>query len=121
MAQVRYIVNDVESSIEFYVSKLGFKLDQQFGPAMAILIHEDLRLWIAGPQASASKPMSNGEIPSAGGWNRIVVVVDDLDTLVSDLRESGVSFRNEVVTGPGGRQILCEDPSGNPIELFQTG
>ena len=121
MAQIRYIVDDVESSIEFYVSKLGFNLQQQYGPAMAILIHEDLKLWIAGPQASASKPMKDGEIPAAGGWNRIVIVVDDLDSLVSDLSESGVSFRNEVVAGPGGKQILCQDPSGNLIELFQSG
>lgn len=119
MAQVRYIVNDVEASIDFYVSKLGFTLEQQFGPAMAILSRGDLQLWVAGPAASASKPMPNGDKPTPGGWCRFVLTVDDLDSLVTTLRDAGVTFRNDILTGPGGKQILCEDPSGNVVELFQ--
>jgi catechol 2,3-dioxygenase-like lactoylglutathione lyase family enzyme len=119
MAQVRYIVRDVEQAMSFYLDHLGFRLVQQFGPAMAIIERDDLRLWLAGPQASASRPMPDGAKPSPGGWLRFVLAVDDLDSLVSRLRDGGVVFRNEIVTGPGGRQILCEDPSGNPIELFE--
>jgi catechol 2,3-dioxygenase-like lactoylglutathione lyase family enzyme len=103
MAQVRYIVRDVEQATKFYLDHLGFRLVQQFAPAIAIIERDDLRLWLAGPQASASRPMP----------------VDDLDSVVGRLRDGGVVFRNEIVTGPGGRQILCEDPSGNPIELFE--
>lgn len=119
MAQVRYIVRDVEQAIGFYLDHLGFRLVQQFGPAMAIVERDDLRLWLAGPQASASRPMPDGTKPMPGGWSRFVLTVDDLDSLVARLRDGGVAFRNEIVTGPGGRQILCEDPSGNPIELFE--
>jgi len=119
MAQVRYIVNDVDAAVAFYTSRLGFALVQQFGPAMAILQREDLRLWLAGPPASASRPMPDGTRPAPGGWSRFVLTVEDLESLVEELRREGVRFRNEIVTGPGGRQILCEDPSGNPIELFQ--
>ncbi|MEL6962400.1 MAG: VOC family protein [Pseudomonadota bacterium] len=119
MAQVRYIVDDVSQAIAFYTSHLDFRLDQQFGPAMAILAKGDLQLWVAGPQASASQPMPDGTIPKAGGWNRIVVTVTDIEKLVARLRHAGVSFRNDIIQGPGGRQILCEDPAGNPIELFE--
>lgn len=119
MTPVRYIVTDVSKSIDFYVSKLGFTLEQQFGPAMAILTHGDLELWLAGPLASASKPMPDGSKPEPGGWCRFVLTVKDLDTLVSDLRDAGVTFRNDILEGPGGKQILCEDPSGNVVELFQ--
>lgn len=119
MAQVRYIVDDVDEAVAFYTSQLGFHLEQQFGPAMAILQRDDLQLWVAGPMASASKPMPDGAKPAPGGWNRIVIAVEDLVGLVAKLRDSGVDFRNEIVSGPGGFQILCEDPSGNPIELFQ--
>ena len=87
---------------------------------MAILQREDLVLWIAGPMASASQPMTDGSKPTSGGWNRIVIIVDDLAGLVAKLREGGVEFRNEILSGPGGSQILCVDPSGNPIELFQA-
>ena len=121
MASIRYIVLNVDVAVEFYRDQLGFKLEQQFGPAMAILSDGDLRLWLAGPQASASKPMPDGSVPSAGGWNRIVLQVNDLKSTVNGLRNNGVKFRNEIVTGPGGSQILLEDPSGNPIELFQPG
>jgi catechol 2,3-dioxygenase-like lactoylglutathione lyase family enzyme len=119
MAQVRYIVNDVQKSVEFYTSHFGFKLEQQFGPAMAILERGDLRLWVAGPPASASKPMPDGTKPVPGSWNRIVIVVEQLEELVTKLRAAGVEFRNEVVSGPGGKQILCMDPSGNLVELFE--
>ena len=119
MAQVRYIVDDVDRAVAFYTSKLGFGLEQQFGPAMAILKRGDLQLWIAGPLASASKPMPDGSKPIPGGWNRIVVTVDDLEGLVTRLRGEGVSFKNEILEGPGGQQILCLDPSGNIVELFQ--
>ncbi|WP_282604815.1 VOC family protein [Pelagibius sp. Alg239-R121] len=120
MAQVRYIVADVDQAIAFYTEHLGFELLQQFGPAMAILRQDDLRLWLAGPQASASKPMPDGAQPQPGGWARIVVQVENLDKVTSELRDKGVAFRNDILTGPGGRQILCEDPSGNPIELFEA-
>ncbi len=119
MAQVRYIVDDVDEAIIFYTSHLGFRLEQQYGPAMAILQLADLQLWIAGPMASASKPMPDGAKPTPGGWSRIVITVEGLPDLVKNLRQGGVKFRNEMVEGPGGTQILCEDPSGNPIELFQ--
>lgn len=119
MAQVRYFVRDVDQAITFYRDHLGFRLVQQFGPAMAIVEQDDLRLWLAGPQASASRPMPDGAKPAPGGWSRFVLTVGDLEAVVAKLRDSGVGFRNEIVTGPGGRQILCEDPSGNPIELFE--
>ena len=120
MAQIRYIVKDVDASIAFYESCLGFRLVQKFGPAMAILQLEDLALWVAGPLSSAAKPLPGGEQPSPGGWSRIVVSVSDLSGQVSRLKEKGVHFRSEIVSGPGGRQILCDDPSGNPIELFEA-
>ncbi len=119
MANVRYIVDDVDDAIAFYVSKLGFELEQQYGPAMAILVHGDLTLWVAGPKASASRPMLDGARPSPGGWSRFVLTVDDLESSVSKLTDDGVKFRNDIVEGPGGKQILCEDPSGNVVELFQ--
>lgn len=121
MASVRYIVNDVSASVAFYTGSLGFTLQQQFGPAMAIVSRGDLTLWLAGPAASASRPMPDGSQPVAGGWNRFVLQVDDLAALVMKLRANGVKFRNDIVTGPGGQQILCVDPSGNVIELFQPG
>jgi catechol 2,3-dioxygenase-like lactoylglutathione lyase family enzyme len=119
MAEVRYIVADVEKSIAFYTGQLGFTLVQQFGAAMAIVARGDLTLWLAGPGASASRPMPDGQQPMPGGWNRIVLKVDDLAATVAALKAEGLMFRNEIVTGPGGQQILCDDPSGNAIELFQ--
>jgi catechol 2,3-dioxygenase-like lactoylglutathione lyase family enzyme len=119
MAQVRYIVRDVSESVQFYTTHLGFQLRNQFGPAMAILDREDLTLWLAGPAASASKAMPDGRVPEPGGWCRFVLTVDDLDSLYATLKDQGVPFRNDIVEGPGGRQVLCEDPSGNVIELFQ--
>jgi len=119
-ATVRYLVRDVDEAVAFYTERLGFEVIERFGPAMAILAFDDLRLWLAGPAASASRPMPDGRRPEPGGWSRFVLEVDDLETLVARLGEAGVRFRNAVTAGPGGRQILCEDPSGNPVELFQA-
>jgi len=119
MAEMRYMVDDVEAGVAFYCSHLGFTLDQQFGPAMAILTRNDLTLWLAGPPASARKPMPDGTKPVPGGWNRIVLTVEDLKGLVDRLRKAGLKFRNDILAGPGGKQILCLDPSGNLIELFE--
>jgi len=119
MASVRYIVHDVDAAVAFYTERLGFALRQQFGPNMAILTRDDLTLWLAGPNASAARPMPDGRRPEPGGWNRFVLEVHDLPALVTRLRGEGTPFRNEIVTGPGGRQVLCEDPSGNAIELFE--
>lgn len=120
MAQVRYIVSDVPQAIAFYTEKLGFRLKQEFGPAMAIVERDDLNLWLAGPSASASKPMPDGSQPTPGGWARFVLTVDNLEVLCDELRSAGTVFRSELIEGPGGRQILCEDPSGNVIELFEA-
>lgn len=119
MTSVRYMVNDVQEAVGFYTRHLGFAVHQQFGPNMAILSRDDLTLWLAGPTASAARPMPDGRRPGPGGWNRFVIQVDDLSSFVTKLRQRGVTFRNDIVTGPGGQQILCEDPSGNVIELFQ--
>ena len=119
MTQVRYLVSEVDEAVTFYTRHLGFRLDQKFGPAMAILSRGDLTLWLAGPAASASRPMPDGRRPEPGGWNRFVLEVDDLEALVARLRANGVCFRNDIIKGPGGSQTLCEDPSGNVIELFQ--
>lgn len=119
MAAIRYLVHDVDSAVDFYVGQLGFTIDERFGPAMAIVSREDVKLWLAGPRASASRPMPDGRQPEPGGWNRLVLEVDDLLDVVARLKEAGGSFRNDIISGPGGKQILIEDPSGNPIELFQ--
>ena len=119
MAQFRYIVLDVDAAVSFYRDGLGMELVEQYGPAMAILKKDDLELWVAGPMASASKPMPDGSKPAPGGWNRCVLVVEDLAAIVASLSKSGISFRNQIVEGPGGKQILCSDPSGNVVELFE--
>ena len=119
MATVRYLVDNVDAAVAFYTQRLGFTLKQQFGPAIAMVVRDDLMLWLAGPTASAARPMPDGRRPEPGGWNRIVIQSDDLPALVSALRQQGVRFRNDIVKGPGGQQILCEDPAGNAIELFQ--
>ena len=119
MAAVRYLVQDVPAAIAFYTEHLGFTLRQQFGPAMAILARDDLTLWLAGPMASAAKPMPDGRQPVPGGWGRFVLEVQDLPALVARLRTAGVVFRNDILAGPGGLQILAEDPSGNCVELFE--
>jgi catechol 2,3-dioxygenase-like lactoylglutathione lyase family enzyme len=119
MATFRYIVRDVNEAVAFYTKLLGFVSKQQFGPIMAILTRGDLTLWVAGPGASAARPMPDGRKPEPGGWNRFVVEVDDLPATVATLRAQGSTFRNDIVVGPGGQQILIEDPSGNVVELFQ--
>jgi len=118
---MRYIVDDVGAAVGFYVDRLGFQEKERYGPAMAIVERDGLRRWLAGPAASASRPMPDGRLPASGGWNRLVVEVDNLDELVDRLRAAGVTFRTDPisVSGPGGRQVLIEDPSGNPVELFQ--
>ena len=118
MATVRYLVADVDSAVAFYVDQLGFREKERYGPAMAIIERDDLRLWLAGPLASAARPMPDGRRPEPGGWNRLVIEVEDLDAAVERLRAAGTAFRNEPISGPGGSQVLIEDPSGNPIELF---
>ncbi len=116
---VRYMVDDVEASIAFYVSHLGFELISSAVPAFADVRRGALRLLLSGPASSAGRPMPDGRTPGPGGWNRIHLIVDDIQAEVERLGAEGVAFRNEIVSGPGGRQILLEDPSGNPVELFQ--
>jgi catechol 2,3-dioxygenase-like lactoylglutathione lyase family enzyme len=119
MATVRYLVADVGAAVSFYVDRLGFEEVQRFGPAIAIVRRGDLDLWLAGPTSSAARPMPDGRTPEPGGWNRLVIQVEDLDGRVAELGTAGAVFRNEIVDGPGGRQILVEDPSGNVVELFE--
>jgi catechol 2,3-dioxygenase-like lactoylglutathione lyase family enzyme len=119
MVNVRYMVDDVGESIAFYTKYLGFELLTSASPAFADVKRGNLRLLIAGSQSSAARPMPDGHTPGPGGWNRIHFVVDDIDAEVARLRDAGASFRNDIVTGPGGKQILLEDPSGNVVELFQ--
>jgi catechol 2,3-dioxygenase-like lactoylglutathione lyase family enzyme len=120
MATVRYLVGDVARSIAFYTTQLGFSTEQEMLPAFARVRRDDLDLWLAGPVSSAARPMPDGRVPQPGGWNRIVLEVDDLESTVAALRAAGVSFRNDVVRGPGGKQILVEDPDGNVVELFEA-
>ena len=119
MATVRYFVTNVDEAVAFYSKQLDFAVQQQFGPNMAILRRGDLTLWLAGPNASASRPMPDGRKAEPGGWNRFVIEVSDLPATVTKLKAQGVRFRNEIVSGPGGQQILAEDPFGNVVELFQ--
>lgn len=116
----RYFVTDLDRAISFYRDLLGFDVDQQWGPAFAILQNGDLTLWLSGPETSAARPMPDGRKPEPGGWNRIVVACDDVELFAEQLREAGVVFRGEVISGPGGQQVLVEDPDGNPIELFSA-
>ena len=118
MAIVRYMVNDTSKAVDFYTKKLGFSLVQNFGH-FAMVSKDDLTLWLADPRTSAAQPMTDGRIPEPGGWNRFVIQVDDLASLVEKLKAEGTVFRNEILSGVGGLQILVEDPSGNPIELNQ--
>lgn len=119
MVNVRYMVEDVQTSINFYTKHFGFELHTSAAPAFADVTKGTRRLLLSGPTSSAGRPMSDGAKPGPGGWNRIHFIVDDLATEVDRLREAGVKFRNGIVTGPGGSQILLQDPSGNLIELFQ--
>jgi catechol 2,3-dioxygenase-like lactoylglutathione lyase family enzyme len=119
MVNVRYMVDDVEAAIEFYTSHLGFTLRFSAAPAFADVTRGHLRLLLAGPASSAGRAMPDGRKPEPGGWNRIHFIVPDIAAEVARLRAEGVSFRNEIITGPGGQQVLIEDPAGNVVELFQ--
>jgi catechol 2,3-dioxygenase-like lactoylglutathione lyase family enzyme len=119
IVNVRYMVDDVQASIDFYTKHLGFEVRTSAAPAFADVIRGNLRLLLSGPASSAGRPMSDGEKPGPGGWNRLHFIVEDLDSEVAELRQAGLTFRNDAVTGPGGTQILLQDPSGNLIELFQ--
>jgi catechol 2,3-dioxygenase-like lactoylglutathione lyase family enzyme len=119
LVNVRYMVNDMQASIDFYTQHFGFQLRPSAAPAFADVVRGRLRLLLAGPKSSTGRPMPDGREPAPGGWNRIHFVVEDINDEVARLRDAGVPFRNEIVTGPGGQQILIDDPSGNPIELFQ--
>jgi catechol 2,3-dioxygenase-like lactoylglutathione lyase family enzyme len=116
---VRYMVDDVDEAIAFYTELLGFELLSSASPAFANVRRGNLRLLLAGPTSSAGRPMPDGTKPGPGGWNRIHFIVDDIDTEVARLRDVGARFRNDIVEGPGGKQILLEDPSDNVVELFQ--
>jgi catechol 2,3-dioxygenase-like lactoylglutathione lyase family enzyme len=119
IVNVRYMVDDVEAAVEWYVKHLGFSLLSSQAPAFADIKRGSLRLLLSGPTSSAGRPMPDGEQPRPGGWNRIHLIVDDLAAEVARLRTAGTQFRNDIVTGPGGSQILLVDPSGNLVELFQ--
>jgi len=119
LVNVRYMVDDVEDAVAFYTKHFGFALRSNAAPAFADVVRDNLRLLLSGPASSAARPMPDGRTPAPGGWNRIHFIVDDIAADVERLRAAGLTFRNDVVSGPGGQQILLEDPSGNPIELFQ--
>ncbi|MFJ4099310.1 VOC family protein [Amycolatopsis japonica] len=119
LVSVRYLVDDVAAAVEFYTGHLGFSVRSSVLPAFADVVRGNLRLLLSGPASSAGRAMPDGTKPEPGGWNRIHLVVDDIDAEVARLRADGVPFRSDVVTGPGGRQIVFDDPAGNPVELFQ--
>jgi glyoxylase I family protein len=119
LSGVRYQVKDVQRSIAFYTQMLGFNMDQQNLPAFGQVSVGNLKLILSGPGASGSRPMPDGRRQEPGGWNRIVLLVEDLPARIADLKKQGVHFRNEMQVGPGGRQIQMDDPDGNPIELFE--
>jgi catechol 2,3-dioxygenase-like lactoylglutathione lyase family enzyme len=116
---VRYLVDDVQAAIDFYTGHLAFTLNTAYLPAFADVQRGNLRLLLSGPTSSAGRPMPDGRVPGPGGWNRIHLLVADIDAEVTRLRTQGVTFRSDVVKGPGGRQIVLDDPAGNPVELFQ--
>lgn len=116
---VRYMVDDVDKAIGFYTKFLGFEVLTSFPPAFADVKRGNLRLLLSGPNSSAGRSMPDGAKPGPGGWNRIHLLVDDIETEVARLRSAGAQFRNDIITGPGGKQILLQDPAGNVVELFQ--
>ena len=119
LVNVRYMVENVEDAIGFYTGVLGFELGTDYRPAFADVRRGQLRLLLSGPKSSAGRPMPDGRVPAPGGWNRIHLIVEDIHSEVGRLRAAGVVFRNDVISGPGGLQIVLDDPSGNPVELFQ--
>jgi catechol 2,3-dioxygenase-like lactoylglutathione lyase family enzyme len=119
LVNVRYMVDDVERAVDFYTTHFGFIVRSNAAPAFADVVRGHLRLLLSGRASSAGRPMPDGRVPEPGGWNRIHFIVDDIAAEVDRLRGAGISFRNDIVSGPGGRQILLDDPAGNPIELFQ--
>jgi len=119
LVNVRYMVDDVDDAVAFYTTHFGFTLRSSAAPAFADVVRGNLRLLLSGPKSSAGRPMPDGRTPAPGGWNRIHLIVEDIAADVERLRTAGLTFRNDIVRGPGGQQILLEDPSGNPIELFQ--
>ena len=121
MAVVRYLVVDVDAAVAFYTEVLGFELVEQWGPPFAMVRRDDLTLWLSGPGSSAARPLADGSRPGPGGWNRLVLETDDIASDIARLTKAGATLRNEIVAGPGGRQALILDPSGNPIELFEPG
>jgi catechol 2,3-dioxygenase-like lactoylglutathione lyase family enzyme len=120
VAVIRYLVNDIDVALEFYVDILGFKLMEKWGPPFAMVKRGDLMLWLSGPGSSASRPLTDGSEPAPGGWNRLVIETDDLASLAEKLKRSGAQLRSDIVSGPGGKQVLVDDPSGNPVELFES-
>ena len=119
LVSVRYIVDDVAAALDFYTTKLGFTVLTEFQAAFADVVRGNLRLLLSGPTSSAGRALPDGRQPIAGGWNRIHLIVDDINSEFERLTQAGVTFRSGIVTGPGGKQIVLDDPSGNPIELFQ--
>ena len=119
LVSVRYMVDDVEESIDFYTTHFDFTVRSNAAPAFADVVRGNLRLLLSGPKSSAGRAMPDGRTPGPGGWNRIHFIVDDIAADVERLRAAGLKFRNDIISGPGGQQILLEDPSGNPVELFQ--
>ena len=119
LVNVRYMVDDVESAVTFYTTHFGFELRTSAVPAFADVVRGHLRLLLSGPSSSAGRPMPDGRTPGPGGWNRIHLIVDDIAGEVARLRAAGLTFRNDIVRGPGGQQIVVDDPAGTPIELFQ--
>jgi glyoxylase I family protein len=119
-AVVRYQIRDVERAVEFYTQNLGFKVTQRAGPVIATVSRGDLHLLLSGPETSGGRPMPDGSRQEPGGWNRIVVYVDDIDTTIAALKAAKAHFRNDLEVGPGGKQIQIEDPDGNPIELHEA-
>jgi catechol 2,3-dioxygenase-like lactoylglutathione lyase family enzyme len=119
MVNVRYMVDDVAEAVTFYTTFLDFEVLNNYAPAFADVARGNLRLLLSGPSSSAGRPMPDGARPGPGGWNRIHLIVDDIAGEVARLRAAGAQFRNDIITGPGGKQVLLQDPSGNIIELFQ--
>jgi catechol 2,3-dioxygenase-like lactoylglutathione lyase family enzyme len=119
LANFRYLVDDVDVALAFYVDKLGFEALERWGPPFAMVRRDDVTLWLSGPGSSAARALADGSKPAPGGWNRLVLEVGNLDAMVESLAKAGVRMRGPIVAGPGGKQVVAEDPSGTPIELFE--